>query len=308
MRSKIIAMALAITLVFGAAHAQPKKSDPLERILTAPALADGWARSGDVEVYVKDTVFDLIDGEAELYFPYGFRRVVAVAYERAADADNPMSAEVYEMGSPLDAFGIYSNYREADDSPAAVGADAFHGSTQALFYQERYFVKLRCAKPEEKAKALLSCAAAISKALPPHKANLPELALLDVPGIEPRSVRYIAESVLGYRFFKRGLLAETILDEKDEDERPMRVFVVFHANANEAQRTLAKYLVYLDENDGACENLDGARTLLIQDPLHKGVILEQAGGHLIGVGRWTDQTKALKLLQGLRAEVRPKTE
>ena len=308
MRMKMIALALAIALVFGAAHAQPKKPDPLEPILTAPALADGWTRSGDVEVYLKDTVFDLIDGEAELYFPYGFKRVVAVVYERAADADNPMSAEVYEMGSPLDAFGVYSNYREADDPPAAVGADAFHGSTQVMFYQDRYFVKLRCAKPEEKPKGLMSCAAAISKALPPHKADLPELALLDVHGVEPRSVRYIAESVLGYRFFKRGLLAETILPEDAQDERPMRVFVVLHANPTEARQTLAKYLVYLDENDGTCEDLDGAQTLLIQDPLHKGLLLEQAGAHLIGVGRWTDQTKALKLLQELRAKAQPKTE
>lgn len=308
MRTKMTALALAIAFACGAAHAKPKKPDPLQPILTAPALADGWTRNGDVEVYVKDTVFDLINGEAELYFPYGFKRVVAVAYERAADADNPMSAEVYEMGSPLDAFGIYSNYREADDPPAAVGADGFHGSTQVMFYQDCYFVKLRCAKPEEKPKALMSCAAAISKALPPHKAKLPELALLDVQGVERRSVRYIAESLLGYRFFKRGLLAETILPEDAENQRPMRVFVVFHANPNEAQQALTKYLVYLDANEGTCEDLDEARTLLIQDPLHKGVLLRQAGPSLIGVTRWTHQAKALKLLQCLWAKAQPQTE
>jgi len=307
---KTMAVVLAAAVVCGGACAKPEKPDPLERILTAPTLDGRWSRNGDVEVYVKDTVFDLINGEAELYFPYGFRRVLAAGYGRAADAGDAMWAEIYEMGSPLDAFGIYSNYREADDPPAAVGADGILGSTQVMFHQDCYFVKLRSEKPEEKPKALLSCAAALSKALPPHRAKLPELAQLDVRGVEPRSARYIAESVLGYRFFKCGLLAETVVPEDAADERPMRAFVVLHATPEEAQEALAKYQAYLQENEGACEALPaaGADAFLVTDPLHKGLLLQQAGPSLIGVARWTDQARALELLQGLRLKARPKTE
>ena len=53
----------------------------------------------------------------------------------------PMSIR---MGSLLDAFGIYANYRRADYKSVKIGEErvSYH-PTQLMFYQDRYFVRLQ---------------------------------------------------------------------------------------------------------------------------------------------------------------------
>ncbi len=116
-----------IICLFGTALSVPAKEIAMETIMPVPACAEGWTLDGKVTFYDKETLFDRIDGESELYFPYGFQML---AYARYQNRQNPMiaiDADVYKMGSLLDAFGIFANYRRKDDSDAALAEEArFH--------------------------------------------------------------------------------------------------------------------------------------------------------------------------------------
>ena len=68
--------------------------------------------TGKPVYYDRDTLSDRIDGEAELYFPYGFDRMAAARYVSEKSPGTGVDVEIYRMGSLLDAFGIYANYRQ----------------------------------------------------------------------------------------------------------------------------------------------------------------------------------------------------
>ena len=66
----------------------------MDKLLPAPACVDGWIMDGKVTQYDKDSLFDRINGESELYFPYGFEKLAYARYESRKDPKNALDADV----------------------------------------------------------------------------------------------------------------------------------------------------------------------------------------------------------------------
>ena len=253
----------------------------LERLLPSPGFADGWTIDGPVSYYDPETVFDYIDGEAELYFPYGFKAVVTATYLHNGDPQDSVTADIYAMGSLLDAFGIYSNYRFPGADHVPFGAEGHCDGYQLMFYQDRYFVRIAASgDPDQNAPVLEACAQAIAQALPGDGTTPWELTLLQPDGLVPGTRKYIADSLLGYAFFPKGLIAKIQLGENT-----VRAFLVFEASPEAAAKALDKYAAYLKEAGSSPTMIPTAAgdALAAKDPLYKGVVALQSEPYLLGV-------------------------
>jgi len=133
----------------------------------------------------------------------------------------------------LDAFGIYSNYRKANNLWVTIGAEGFVSPSQLMFYQDRYFVRLQVAGATSLEKDIfLACARAISGNIPAGSGQPKELEVMKIPALVPKSERYLAQSLLGYVFFRRGIIADAIV--KDEK---MQIFVIHEDTQAAARKT-----------------------------------------------------------------------
>jgi hypothetical protein len=265
--------------------------------LPAPDCIEDWPMDGKAVLFDKDTLFDHINGESELYFPYGFEEL---AFARYANRNNPQAAfdaDIYKMGSLLDAFGMYANYRRKDDADANVGAEGTASSSQLLFYQGRYFVRLQASGTTNPGPdTFLACARAISEKLPRNPGRPKELEAFLIPAIERKSVRYIAQSLLGYEFFRKGIVADAILNEEQ-----VQVFLVLEKSRDAARKAFDQYGEYLKVSD---KNVRIARTrdrisLKARDPLYGNVTVEQAGQYIFGAVRVKDISGAQQLIEKL---------
>ncbi len=266
--------------------------------LPLPGFAEGWAAPEGIKTYTPENLFNYIDGEADLYMPYGFKEARVAAYERAAEPSMRINADVYQMGSALDAFGVYSNYRSSTQQPVAVGAEGFASEQQLMFYQGEYFVRLYAATADASAQdALQQCAKAISMRLP-KAARPPELDMLQVDGVTPGTERYLAKSVLGYAFFPRGMTADARVGEADA-----RVFVVLYADAAAAKAGLDAYRAYLREKKlplGTDADQAEGRAVT-RDPLYKGLVVQQAGACLVGIAGLAEPDAGMPLVTQIAA-------
>jgi hypothetical protein len=270
--------------------------------LPAGGCAEGWIMEEKPALYTVDTLFDHINGEAELYFPYGFDTLATARYVKKATSGSPFVADVYRMGSFLDAFGIYSNYRKAESPACNVGADCFLSSSQLLFYQDRYFVRLQATDtPTPGQEVFLACGRAISAKLPPDKNRPAELDILNVQGVAPNTERYIAQSVLGYPFFRRGMTADAVVGGEHT-----QVFVVIEDSAAAARKAFDEYSASLKASGTIIASMEsgGRPALVASDPLYRGVYIELSGRYLVGAIRLKDPTTAKPLV----AELRKRTE
>ncbi|MBF0502489.1 MAG: hypothetical protein HQM09_20290 [Candidatus Riflebacteria bacterium] len=265
----------------------------IEELLPAANFLDGWTMEEKVETFSRETLYERIDGEAEMYLPYGFESLVSTYYGMGAKENrSSLAVDIFKMGSSLDAFGIYSNYRDSEDEAIKVGVDGVISESQLMFYQDRYFIHLSASgskKPDRK--AFIACAEAISKKLPPPL--LPkEFELFKAPGISPRTEKYVAESLLGYKFFHKGFTEEAVIEGK-----PVKLFIVLTESEAAASDTLGLYFEYLKkEGCGPQITETDGKTLLSRDKLYKGVALRQSGRYLFGISKLEDPTKGISVL------------
>lgn len=273
--------------------------DSIKNILPTPGFTPDWVMQDRVTLYNSDTLFDHINGEAELYFPYGFDMLATATYLNKKDPEVWVVVDIYRMDSLLNAFGIYSNYRKADAAGVVIGAEGFVSSSQLMFYQDRYFVRIQVTGATSlEQEVFLACGRIVSRNLPPNAGSPKELEVLsEMPGVVTKSERYLGQSLLGYAFFRRGMIADAMLG----GER-VQVFVVFEHSPDAARKAFDDYRSYL-KAEGQEMNVTGTTDrifLTAVDPLYRGVFVEQSGPYLIGAIRMKEASAAKPIVEQLR--------
>ena len=273
----------------------------IKDILPVKGFAGNWIIEENAKIFDKDTLFNHINGEAELYLPYGFDALAAASYVNKHNPDLSIEADVYRMASALDAFGIYSNYRKTNNLWVAIGTEGFVSSSQLMFYQDRYFVRLQVAGATSLPKEIfLACARAISGNLPAGAGPPKDLELLKIPALVPKSERYLAQSLLGYSFFRRGIIA----DAAAQGEK-MQIFVIREDTQVAARKTFDQYHSYLKAETQSIQvtgNQDRIRVIAV-DPLYGEVLVEQSGRYIIGAVRVKNTSLAKQLIDQLHERI-----
>jgi hypothetical protein len=271
---------LILTALLSIASPASTAEKALEAILPAEC-ASGWVMDGKVATYTQENLYKYIDGEAELYMPYGFRKAATVMYVKPGSKDIGIVANIFEMGSFLDAFGIYANFRSPTLEQIKMGAEGFLDESQLMFYQDRYFVQMEASGAIAQEGSLFqACAGAISRNLPDGKEKPRELEFFKVPGVVPLTEKYYAEGLLGHGFFGKGLTAEVVIGETR-----VKMLVMLGGSEEAAARVFTEYGKYLKDSKALPQISNDERGVILHviDPLYKGVVLHQSGRYVVGV-------------------------
>ena len=266
----------------------------MEGLIPPISCGAGWEIEGKPLFYDRDTLSDRIDGEAELYFPYGFDRMTAARYASQKSPGAGMDIEIYRMGSLLDAFGIYANYRRNDSRARTVGAESNLSSSQLFFYQGRHFVHIQVTGSDDAVPdALAECGRAVASRLPGNKNRPPELSVFDRPEVVKASERYLPQSLLGYDFLNKGIMADAVVEGAN-----LRIFLLLGETAESASAAFDRYRSQL--NRGKIESgRENTAFLEGVDPLYGPVIVLRKGGCLAGAMKFSGKKGIRALLESV---------
>jgi hypothetical protein len=138
---------LLVLLISGCATPKPTATQTLPEFTSIFPVANvipGWEFSQPGESYRHDNLFNLVDGQAESFFAYGFERVGVQRYQDSAGT--LLNVEVWQLSTPADAYGLFTTGRTG--APAAIGNEGDSDPGRRLaFWQNRYFVSLNALQP-----------------------------------------------------------------------------------------------------------------------------------------------------------------
>jgi hypothetical protein len=250
-----------------------------------PSVQDavpGWQLDGSPKRYDSDTLFDFMNGAADLYFTYGFESLTVGQYVN--DEAQALQIEVYGTASEADAYGLftYNSYGE----PIDLGVDGELDSGYRLaFWQSRHYVQI-VARETVDDDILRAFGRAVASALPGGGQRPSLVDALPQEGLDSSSVRFFREKmaldnllwlgsddVLGLGPDVEGLVAHYARDGQDVD-----LLLVTFPDAQRAAQALARLenasldtLAVADAQDktlgaafGAAASEAVARTLLQQ--------------------------------------------
>lgn len=194
-RSIVVAFVMVLPFMVTAGESDAWKCPPVQ----------GWTVVTESTVYTPETLWEFINGAAEMFVSYGFQDL-HVAYYRSAP-DREIRAEVYRHSTAENAYGMYSQERSPENTSALYGTEGYSDEGILNFTAGQWYVKLSAAGAVPQA-GLQRVAGAIDSVLSQPR-DLPSgFALLPVAQRRPRSEQYVARDYLGYAFLSGVYVAQ----------------------------------------------------------------------------------------------------
>jgi len=199
--------ALLVLLLFLAIAVQPAgAADAGDSVLRALAAKGEWKLLEPVRTFGPKNLYEEIDGEAELFLPYGMERLTVAILGRTPKPGSDVRLELFRMASPRDAYGIWSQYRYPDQEVLRIPpSEAVVSDTSADFFRGETFVRVRSKPGDGSRNDVVGIATEIVALLPGSGAPPEEARALDgLPGRVSGSILYQKQAMLGYECLAPG--------------------------------------------------------------------------------------------------------
>jgi hypothetical protein len=230
--------------------------------------------------YLPETLFEYINGAAEIYLSYDFKELTVGNYEKG-DSNASLILEIYDMGNEKNSFGIYSAERYPDSQFISLGNQGYLEEETLNFIVGKYYIKLLCFDSgEESADFLKLFSQEVVKRVK-DRGNLPSaLDIFPKQGLVRNSEKFVLRNFMGYSFLHNGYLANYKLEDLEFD-----CFLIEGKDAEDAQNMLNQYLKRKGEQS-VQEISEGYR---IKDRYYHNIYLAIVENYLCGVMKIKDE-------------------
>ena len=250
------------------------------------AQVKGWTANGDVTIYRPGNLWEYINGAADQFLAYDFK---LLRLRELQNKDVIVTVDIYDMGTTINAYGIYTTERPDDAPLLKIGSEAvvippYH----ALMFKDRFYVKVMIQQGELEQKSGEEILKGVAAFLP-GKIDFPiELKLLPEKNQIPGTVKYTANGYMGLSEIKNLVFA----DYKDPNGNEFRSFVMVlgKGHVDNTWITLAEKWQSETQKD---------RTILYREVPYEGLIgVIKADDMITGASGVEEKGKLLELLIG----------
>jgi hypothetical protein len=248
MRNWILFIAAVFNIMMIPQGVEGVEKEKISPGISWPAAAEGWKWDGKEEIYESRAIFDYIDGAGEVYLAYNFKNLIVRQFEKTGYPY--IIAELYDMGSSNDAYGIFSLERQ--DEEAGIGQGSEFGGGLLRFWKGKFFVSVYAdGEGPEAGQTILRLGRAIANSIQ-WSGQTPKLisALPDGKmGLVEKSIRYLHSHILlNQRFFiaTRNILnlnpkTEAILAQYLGAGKKIHLLLVRYPDVKEAEAALQSF-------------------------------------------------------------------
>lgn len=277
----ILLLALAGAIVRPAPGVQKIGVSSLTALL--PHVAN-WQTTADVQRYNPETLYEYIDGAAEAYLGYDFKELVVGDFQ-GGRTKVTLTAEIYDMGTDVNAFGIYSAERFPESRFIPVGIQGYLEEGTLNFLAGRYYVKLMCYEGGGQTEEFLKLFAGAIVAKVKNLGGFPApLQAFPKEGLVANSEKFILRNALGFKFLRNAYLAAYKISDQE-----FEAFLIDGKTAEEAEAMLKQFQDHFGGTAAAAKNA-GVR---LKDPYLKNIFVARSGAYICGLIKLKDGQEAL---------------
>ncbi|MBE9512105.1 MAG: hypothetical protein IMY71_14645 [Bacteroidetes bacterium] len=254
----------------------------------------GWKISGEIKVYTPETLYEYINGAAELYLSYDFQELQVAKYLNEKNAS--IIVEIYRHKTPVYAFGIYSQERPIVGDFLKIGAQGYFEEPILNFLVGNTYVKINSYSVGGKASEVLQTFAnKVVENIDGEGAFPKILTCFPDEGKKQNSERFFAKNFLGHGFLHSAFTADYIIKNST-----FRLFIIQGANSKDCEEMLKQYVQL---TGSAQEDLKEDRYTL-SDPYHGDVALSWKGKYIWGVLNLDEENLRIKYLRRMEELLR----
>lgn len=251
----MVAFIFITVLLCGVSMAQAEALDAIRPGLPEKVLA--WTKGEEDTVYDDRTIFDYIDGAAEVYRAYNMQRCLSRRYETPHGP--AVILDIFDMGSSEDAYGVFTH--DQDGEEMELGQGAFYRSGWLSMWKDRFFVSIYAEQETEATFAVVRELAETVSLLIKVEGSRPRMiSHLPSDGIQPRSVKFFHDHVLlnrhyylaGENLLNLGLHTNGVLAFYRREQGSAQLLLLEYPDGEKAKGAQAAFLRhYIPEADSS---------------------------------------------------------
>ncbi len=211
-----------------------------------PKTIGGWQQTDPGKCFTTDNLYEHINGGAELFISYQFISACTQTYTRGDRGE--ISLDIFDLGKPKNAFGVFGHSREALDWRIGQGCQIYEDAV--IFWQDKYYVAITCFKcPDDVQGVLLEMARYVSKAID-KKGALPEvISKLPEKNLREESILYFNHHAWQNAFYYFGddnyfnidKETDAVLARYDMNDDQMYMMLIQYPDVGKAQGGLMSF-------------------------------------------------------------------
>lgn len=280
----ILVIAVLIISCGGSTEKTVKQTISPKAILESIEIA-GINKVSEGETYVGESLYEYINGGAEVWHTYEFVEVSTVDY-KAGDVE--IVADVYEFDNPINAYGMYSILRPDEVETINIGVQGYSSQTNFDFVKGKYIVRiLSYDSTPEAITAMDDLARAIETGIT-GTTSLPALfAKFPQANKKPNSEKITAESYLG-----QAWLVNVFTVDYDFDNENVQLFLI----DDKTGEIFSNWIANSDIDADAMKSIkdlpyETGKMIILKDSYYGQVLAGLKNGKIAGVVNYSEQIK-----------------
>jgi hypothetical protein len=244
-------LCLLLLMMIHSAHADSLEA--LQAVL--PEQVDQWTAEAGDQTFNGETLFDYIDGGAEVYRAYNLRGCLSRRYTRPGEP--AIILDIFDMGSSADAYGVFTH--DIDGKKIDIGQDGRLRPGWLSYWKGRFFVSVYMEEESSTAEqAIIKLGRQVADRIPGKGARPGMLSLLPSAGLQPERIRYLHHPVVlnGHYYLSDDNIlnidgdTEAVLADYRLGDQAALLLLVNYPTPEEAQRSQTGFLNhYLPDAD-----------------------------------------------------------
>jgi hypothetical protein len=176
----------------------------------------GFTPRGSAQSFGPENLSDKINGKAELYLAAGFKEMSARSFTLDEAGQAHLEILVYDMGSPDNAYAVFSAQRRPGSPDIPLTAHAYATPNALFFTRGPFYVEMVADRAEAAIQgSLKEYAAALVAKMPSEGEVATPAGLFPPEGLTADSVRLSAADTFGLEGFNQVYTGEYALQRRD---------------------------------------------------------------------------------------------
>jgi hypothetical protein len=280
------ALTLLVIVTVGCGEGeQPTDRFASENFLPLEFADAAVRRSSEIRTFYGDSLWQYINGGAELYHRYNFVEVATVDYKTKA---TEITVDIYRFDNAVNAYGLYSMIRPDKAGLLSLGIEGFASAGSLQFVKGEYLVNLIGYDESDATNFALAQAAEELNKLIPGTTDRPDAFRVFPEDKALRTTdRYFAESFLGIGFLTHVYSQDYLLDADTitlflSQDEPGTKLLEWSKHATESGKT---DLVASDFP------FDDGKAFITYDAYYGKIIAGLRKGKLVGIVGYSEKHK-----------------
>ena len=231
-----------LTLVLDSIDEGNATSPKITAMMVESFTPKGWELHDKVMQFTPENLYEQINGRAEYYLAYDAIGATFASFDKSTDDSVFINLSIYDMGTPTNAFGVFSGERPLDATRLKLGRDAYHMGANHYILHGQYYIQVTAAdNTDELQQVCMDLAEKVTDFL--QDSGQPVWGLTALPETDrvPQSVQYFLVDALGLdfmrntyaaKYYKGKSIVSIFLSQQDSPESARETFAKFKEHAD----------------------------------------------------------------------------